>query len=121
MNIQNHLGIILQNKLLSKDITPYNDNGEMHGYWEEYFNNGKLKYTGTYVNGKKHGSFSFYYPTGEEYKTGTYVKGKKHGVWCEYYTYQNLAFKENFINGKEIGYEEFYRINRISEKLFNIG
>ena len=25
-----------------KDIKPYNEQGELHGYWEDYYSNGKL-------------------------------------------------------------------------------
>ena len=39
----------------NKDITPLNENGEPHGYWEVYYYYGNLDYKGTYVNGKKHG------------------------------------------------------------------
>ena len=27
---------------MKKDITPYNEKGEPHGYWEWYYDNGKL-------------------------------------------------------------------------------
>ena len=38
-----------------KNITPYNENGKPHGYWEDYYDNGNLFYKGNYVDGKPHG------------------------------------------------------------------
>ena len=49
----------------TKDITPRNEKGERHGYWESYFDNGQLWYKGNYVNGNKHGYWERYYRNGE--------------------------------------------------------
>ena len=49
----------------TKDITPYNDQDERHGYWERYWDNGQLWYKGNYVNGKQHGYWERYYPNGK--------------------------------------------------------
>ena len=48
----------------NKDITPRNENGERHGYWEPYYNNGQLMYKGNFVNGKQHGYWESYYDNG---------------------------------------------------------
>ncbi len=49
----------------SKNITPRNDKGEAHGYWEEYFSNGQLSYKGNYVNGNRHGYWERYWDNGQ--------------------------------------------------------
>jgi len=49
----------------NKDIRPYNENGEPHGYWEDYFSNGQLCYKGNFVNGKEHGYWESYYDNGQ--------------------------------------------------------
>ena len=49
----------------NKDIKPYNENGDKHGYWEYYWSNGKLMYKGNYVNGNKHGYWERYYDNGQ--------------------------------------------------------
>jgi len=36
-----------------KNITRYNENGNRHGYWEEYHDNGKLSYKGFYDMDKR--------------------------------------------------------------------
>ena len=49
----------------TKDITPYNEKGEPHGYWELYYDNGQLMYKGNYVDGKQHGYWEWYYSNGQ--------------------------------------------------------
>ena len=54
----------------SKDITPRNEQGQRHGYWEDYYENGQLMSKGNYVNGKAHGYWKDYSYNGKlEYKT----------------------------------------------------
>jgi antitoxin component YwqK of YwqJK toxin-antitoxin module len=69
----------------NKNITPYNENGEEHGYWEYYWSNGNLWYKGNYVDGKKHGYWEYYLVNGNLSSKGNYVDGKKHGYWEYYY------------------------------------
>jgi antitoxin component YwqK of YwqJK toxin-antitoxin module len=45
-------------------ITPYNKQGQPHGYWESYYYNGQLEYKGNYDNGKLHGYWEWYYHNG---------------------------------------------------------
>jgi antitoxin component YwqK of YwqJK toxin-antitoxin module len=49
----------------NKDIRPYNENGEKHGYWEWYWYNGQLHYKGNYVNGNAHGYWEWYHCNGQ--------------------------------------------------------
>ena len=42
-----------------------NEQGQQHGYWEEYRYNGNLHYKGHYLNGKKHGYWERYYSNGQ--------------------------------------------------------
>jgi len=57
-----------------KDITPYNDKWERHGYWEFYRQGGGLIYKCIYNNGKRIGYEEYYgHPYG--YKpNGTLIK-----------------------------------------------
>jgi antitoxin component YwqK of YwqJK toxin-antitoxin module len=73
----------------NKDITPRNENGNRHGYWEYYYSNGKLAYKGTYVDGNRHGYWEVYHSNGNLWYKGNYVDGKQHGYW-EYYYNGNL-------------------------------
>jgi antitoxin component YwqK of YwqJK toxin-antitoxin module len=49
----------------NKNITPYNELGQPHGYWEHYWSNGQLFYKGNYVNGKRHGYWEIYHSNGQ--------------------------------------------------------
>jgi antitoxin component YwqK of YwqJK toxin-antitoxin module len=67
----------MENKKALNLINLFNENGERHGYWEEYYDNGKLAYKGNYVNGKRHGYWESYYSNGELYYKGFYDMGKE--------------------------------------------
>ncbi len=38
-------------------------------------------------------------------------KGERHGYWKVYYFFGGLWYKGNYVNGKEVGYEESYYSN----------
>ena len=59
----------------SKNITPHNDKGEPHGYWEYYYSNGKLSSKGNFVNGEQHGYWEYYYYNGQLWAKGKYING----------------------------------------------
>jgi len=45
---------------MNKDIEPKNAKGQRHGYWEYYFNTGKLLCKCVYINGKENGFEEWY-------------------------------------------------------------
>ena len=49
---------------IKKIINRYNRNGEKHGLWEHYFENGNLYSIGLYKNGMRSGNWEFYYSNG---------------------------------------------------------
>ena len=77
----------------STDITPRNDKGERHGYWELYYSNGQLMYKGNYVDGKQHGYWEYYHSNGQLWAKGNYVNGNEHGYWEDYYRNGQLKKK----------------------------
>jgi len=62
-----------------KNIKPRNTKGQPHGYWENYWTNGKLDSKGYYINGKKHGYWERYLGNGELLYTCVYNNGKRIG------------------------------------------
>jgi len=50
---------------MKNDITPHNDKGQAHGYWERYYSNGNICYKGNYLNGDKIGYWEYYILNGE--------------------------------------------------------
>jgi len=45
---------------MNKNITPFNDKGQPHGYWEYYWENGKLHFKCVYINGETNGFEELY-------------------------------------------------------------
>jgi len=45
----------------NKDITPFNDKGQRHGLWKDYWFNGDLLWRCFYHNGKEIGYEECYY------------------------------------------------------------
>jgi antitoxin component YwqK of YwqJK toxin-antitoxin module len=70
----------------NKDITPYNENNQAHGYWERYYSNGKLWFKRNYVDGKEHGYWEWYHYNGKLAYKGNYKNGIRHGYWEYYYS-----------------------------------
>jgi antitoxin component YwqK of YwqJK toxin-antitoxin module len=95
-----------KNKEIRKDnlINLFDENGERHGYWEQYYDNGQLSYKGNYVNGNKHGYWEDYFYNGQLNYKGNYVNGKPHGYWESYWDNGELDYKGFYDMGKEVSY-----------------
>lgn len=77
--------------------------GQIEGAWEEQYENGNLKETGTYENGLRSGKWKFYNEDGKINQSGSFRKGKPHGEWKWYYMDGTLRRQENYRNGREDG------------------
>jgi antitoxin component YwqK of YwqJK toxin-antitoxin module len=70
-----------------QDKIPFDAEGNKHGLYEKYWDNGHLRYRGEYIH------------------------GIMHGPWIGYHSNGNLWYKENYDMGKEIGYYSYYNYN----------
>jgi antitoxin component YwqK of YwqJK toxin-antitoxin module len=77
-----------------KNKKPMNDNGEWHGYWERYYDNGLLDHKGLFINDKRYGYHEDYWSNG------------------------NLHYKCNFINSEVYGYYEIHWGNKIKKEYY---
>jgi|688.fasta_scaffold963726_1 antitoxin component YwqK of YwqJK toxin-antitoxin module len=59
-------------------INLYNELGEKHGYWEEYFYDGQICSKGNFVNGRKNGYWEYHSSNGQLSRKGNWVNGKFH-------------------------------------------
>lgn len=75
----------------------YNDKGEKHGPWEEYYSNGNLYYKENYINGKLHGLREYYRANEKPMYKVNYVNGKRHGLYEDYNYVGDLLRKEFFL------------------------
>ena len=104
---------------MSKNIKPRNDNGQPHGLWESYRDNGSLNFKGNYVNGQRHGLCESYHSDGQLDCKGHYVKGMRHGYWESYYNSSgHVCYKGYYDMGKEVEYD--VNVDTPSKEMFPI-
>jgi antitoxin component YwqK of YwqJK toxin-antitoxin module len=122
-------------------------NGELHGTYISYSNNGNTELKANFVNGIKNGPFQVYYDDGTLKRTGNYINDKENGLFKEYFEngkisseyYQkddefdgaykswyengNLRGTATYKNGKKSGlYVSYYDDgNKMSEEKFENG
>ena len=58
--------------------------GERHGYWEQYHEDGSLSSKGNYIDGNRDGLWEYYHKNGQPSMKGNYKDGKEDGLW-EFY------------------------------------
>jgi antitoxin component YwqK of YwqJK toxin-antitoxin module len=64
-----------------KRVEGYFRDGERHGRWNSWHDNGKVWSIGRYDNGQLHGKQTVYYPNGEKFYEGEYEHGIRVGLW----------------------------------------
>ncbi len=131
-----------------KTINYTDNNGMKQGHWEKKYDNGNIRYTGSFKNNKPVGEFrrfyksgtlqsilvyskdgksakaTFYYENGKLAAEGKYFGTKKDSIW-KYYSFYggHLSNEESYIKGKKDGYSrEYYSDSTISqEKIWKNG
>ena len=84
-------------------------NGELDGIYKSYFINGQIETDCNYINGKKHGLYKTYFINGQIETDCNYINGKKHGLYKTYYVNGNLKNELYYKNGNEDGqFHSFY-------------
>jgi antitoxin component YwqK of YwqJK toxin-antitoxin module len=99
----NNNNIINRIKLINPNIKfvgSFDVNNLKTGYWEYYWENGKLWYKGNYVNGIQEGYWEWYWSNGNIAWKGNFKNGKQDGYWEFYYSNGNIELRGNYINGK---------------------
>ncbi len=89
-------------------INQYDMEGRKQGYWEDYFNNGKLYSKGNYVNGKEEGVWEWYYNL-KHYSglsilnmRSTFKGGVLNGLRETFHFTGELSTRGYFKNGKRV-------------------
>mgnify|MGYP001325204096 CR=1 FL=1 len=125
--------------LLSQNT--FNDNGERHGYWIGYHENGTIKYQGQFINGKEIGLFNYfdysgnlvirlnyiingeksqaelYHSNGNLKAEGEYVNKKKEGAWIYYNDKGQKISIQNYLHDKLHGECIYFYVNgMVAEK-----
>ncbi|QKE50124.1 membrane-binding protein [Faustovirus] len=77
-------------------------NGNCHGKWLQYYDNGNVYREIDYVDGVQHGKVLQYYRSGELMYSIDFVNNLRHGEWF-YYLKSGLLFKKaEYAHGKLI-------------------
>lgn len=87
------------------EIIPWVD-GVNEGVWEQYYDDGTLKLTGSYRNGEKDGAFKTFFINGKLLVTGFYTNGHQDSTWVFYDDQGNVTMKEYWEDGVLIRTEE---------------
>ena len=82
-------------------INQFNSKGERHGVWKKKYDNGTLRYTGTFSNGKEVGEFKFYSENNSKYPT-IVKQFNSDGFSKVYFFSENgVPESEGFMKGKQ--------------------
>ena len=81
----------------------YDENGDEHGEWKYYFENGQLEMIETYNHGWPSGLWASYYENGQLESQGNYnSEGYENGLWETYFENGKLNYKGEYINGMPV-------------------
>mgnify|MGYP003339700369 CR=1 FL=1 len=64
-----------------RDKTPINEDGQWHGHWEIYYDNGQLELKGLFVHNKRHGFHERYRTDGKLIWKGHRVNNEPFGFF----------------------------------------
>ena len=104
MKLDNIINRIKEINTNIKFVGSFDENNRRTGYWEEYWDNGKLCSKGKYLNGLRYGYWGEYWYNGNVSLKGYYKNGKADGYWEFYHANGKLWYRGNYKN------REFYEI-----------
>ncbi len=80
-----------------------NEEGRRNGAWKNFYNNGKIKESGSYVDNRKSGTWKYYNNNGNIVQTGRFRNGRTDGQWKWYYNNGSILREEEYYFGKRDG------------------
>jgi antitoxin component YwqK of YwqJK toxin-antitoxin module len=102
----------------TNQINQYDNVGNKHGYWEEYYENGVLELKGIYINGQRDGIWETYHENGQLYYKSNFINGIRNGIFEHYYDngqlYRIGYFTEERYNGN---IESYYKDGKLESKI----
>jgi len=97
--------IFYPGKGISESITWIS--GMKDGKWEQFYDDGATKLTGSYKNNEKDGILRTFFVTGKLLVSGFYTNGHQDSTWVYYDDKGNVTLKEYYDEGILLKTEEF--------------
>ena len=97
-------------------ISEIDDDNLKQGYWEFFYEKGKLLAKGNFINNKKEGYWEFYWDNGNLREKGHYKNNYAEGLWFDYWYNGNILSKGYYKNDNAYG--EWYYYNKKGEFLY---
>lgn len=103
--------LLISSSLFSQNrINKFDENGKRHGIWRKEYNNGNIRYKGTFNHGKEMGIFKFYAVSGE--KKPIVIKQFTAGeslVKVQFFSKKGILKSEGYMKNKQrVGLWSFY-------------
>jgi antitoxin component YwqK of YwqJK toxin-antitoxin module len=95
----------------SPKVVQYFDNhGNDHRVVEEayYYPDGQLRMRGTYLDGEKHGTWTSWYNNGNKWSEGQYTKGRNDGITSTWHENGQKYYEGHFTEGARSGVWRFW-------------
>ncbi|UZR98168.1 toxin-antitoxin system YwqK family antitoxin [Chondrinema litorale] len=86
------------------------DKGFLNGKCLFYYDNGKLKQSGSFENNEPYGLFKYYDSLGNFKREINWISGKKEGQSFDYYPNENIVMY-NYYNNDTLVYSRYYQEN----------
>ena len=87
------------------------ENGNIHGEYKAYHDNGQLQQICNYVDDKRHGEYKSYHDNGQLLVICNYVNGRFHGEYKAYHGNGKLRVICNYVDGEIQGEYKCYHDN----------
>ncbi|MFH6773043.1 toxin-antitoxin system YwqK family antitoxin [Gaetbulibacter aestuarii] len=102
------------NKLLI--LENYNDNGDLNGERNVYYENGQIAEKSNYLNGQLEGLYSWFSEKGVKIKELNYTNGELSGPANVYGAEGDLIIKGQYKNGQKVGIWTYYEDGKVTEE-----
>ena len=96
-------------------------NDQRNGKWEQYYENGQVRLTGTYIADLLNGDFISYNADGSLSITGSYMGGSMDGIWTYYNDQGELELTVEYNKGRMLPNPEMdKRLEEFSKKVLEV-
>lgn len=89
-------------------VENYNDEGKLDGKITNYIGDGIVENVTRYEDNQQSGYFEDYYNNGKLYEQGNYCEDQRCGLWIRYYRNGTIKKTTYYLDGAPAGFQTFY-------------